>query len=71
MCLALPRRVLSVADGTAAIEDGPGVRRVSLLLLDRPVRPGDYLLVPAGGFAAEILDAEAGRAMLSRLRALA
>ena len=72
MCLALPERVLSVADGTALVESPAGRRRtVSLLLVAETVAAGDYLLVPVGDFAAERLDAASAEASLALLRRLA
>lgn len=56
MCLSAPSRVVSVAAGTAVTECFGVRREVSLILLDEPVAPGDYLLIQAGGFAYERLE---------------
>lgn len=70
MCLAAPSRVVALADGAATVECFGQRREVSLLLLDEPVALGDYLLVQAGGFAFERLDAAAGEAALALMREL-
>jgi len=70
MCLAAPSRVVALADGVATVECFGQRREVSLLLLDEPVAPGDYLLVQAGGFAFERLDAAAGEAALALMQEL-
>ena len=65
MCLAVPSRVVAV-DGAVAVVEAFGQRRnVSLLLLDGPVQPGDYLLVQAGGHAFERLDPQEARESLA------
>ena len=60
MCLAAPSRVLKVSDGMALTECFGRRREVSLLLMEEEIRVGDYLLIQAGGFAFERVDA--GRA---------
>ena len=58
MCLAVPSRVITV-DGLSASVEAFGQRReVNLMLLDEAVAVGDYLLIQAGGFAFERLDAQ-------------
>ncbi len=58
MCLAAPSRVIAVGDGTAVTECFGQTRTVSLLLLNEEVKIGDYLLIQAGGFAFELIEAE-------------
>lgn len=58
MCLAAPSRVIEVRDGTALAECFGQTREVSLLLLNEEVAVGDYLLIQAGGFAFERIEAE-------------
>ena len=71
MCLAFPLEVLAV-DGEAAIVDHGGTRRlVSLLLLDEPVAPGDYLLVQVGNFAFQRMSPAEGRQARTLLGELA
>lgn len=57
MCLAAPSRVIEIRDGMAVTECFGQTREVSLLLLTEEVAVGDYLLIQAGGFAFERLDA--------------
>jgi len=48
MCLGVPGRILSV-DGLVATVDFFGVQKqVSLLIVDEPVAPGDYVLNHVG-----------------------
>lgn len=70
MCLAAPSRVLSVAQGMATTECFGQRREVSLLLLDELVAVGDYLLVQAGGFAFERMDAARAQAALALMEDL-
>jgi [NiFe] hydrogenase assembly HybE family chaperone len=58
MCLAVPSKVISVDDGWAEVEAFGRRRAVSLVLLEAPPRPGDYVLVRAGGYAVETVDEE-------------
>ncbi len=60
MCLAVPSRVVAVAGLLATVEAFGVQRQVSLMLMTEAVAVGDYLLIQAGGFAFERL--EAGRA---------
>ncbi len=56
MCLAVPMRIVSIADGRATIE-AEGLRQQASLLLVPDASVGDYVLVHAG-FALTVLDAE-------------
>lgn len=56
MCLAEPRRVVSVGQNTARIAMGAREREVSRAFVP-DVQPGDYVLV-AGDVIVERLDAE-------------
>lgn len=57
MCVAIPSKVVALADDGRIAVESFGVRRmVSALLLDEPVAIGDYVLVRAGGYAFERLD---------------
>lgn len=60
MCLAAPSRVIEVREGMALTECFGQRREVSLLLLNEELAVGDYVLIQAGGFAFERV--EAGRA---------
>lgn len=57
MCLAAPSKVLEVRDGMALTECFGQQREVSLLLMTEDVAVGDYVLIQAGGFAFERIDA--------------
>jgi hydrogenase expression/formation protein HypC len=70
MCLAAPSRVVAIAEGAATVECFGQQREVSLLLMEEPVAIGDYLLVQAGGFAFERMDAAAGEAALALMQEL-
>jgi hydrogenase expression/formation protein HypC len=70
MCLAAPSRVVSLGDGTATVECFGQQRVVSLLLLDEAVALGDYLLIQAGGFAFERMDAARAQAALELMNDL-
>ena len=70
MCLAAPSRVLEVRDGMALTECFGQQREVSLLLMTEEVAPGDYLLIQAGGFAFERVEAERAEEALALMREL-
>ncbi|MCM2287550.1 MAG: HypC/HybG/HupF family hydrogenase formation chaperone [Sulfuritalea sp.] len=70
MCLAAPSRVLEVSDGTALTECFGQLREVSLLLMDEDVAVGDYLLIQAGGFAFERVEAARAEEALALMREL-
>lgn len=70
MCLAAPSRVLAVRDGMALTECFGQQREVSLLLLDEDVVAGDYVLIQAGGFAFERVDARRAEEALSLMQQL-
>jgi hydrogenase expression/formation protein HypC len=48
MCVAVPTKVVSVKDDEAVVDLSGARRAVSLLLMQDPVKVGDYLLVHAG-----------------------
>ena len=70
MCLAAPSRVIEVQDGVAITECFGQRRQVSLLLLDEEVAVGDYLLIQAGGFAFERVDAAQAEEALALMQEL-
>ncbi len=58
MCLAAPSKIVEI-NGELAVTECFGQRReVSLMLMAEDVAVGDYLLIQAGGFAFERIDAE-------------
>lgn len=48
MCLAVPSKVISIANNTAVIDVYGARRAISLLLMEGEVHVGDYVLVHAG-----------------------
>ena len=70
MCLAAPSKVIEVRDGMAVTECFGVMREVSLLLMSEDVAPGDYVLIQAGGFAFERVEAERAEEALALMREL-
>jgi hydrogenase expression/formation protein HypC len=70
MCLAAPSRVLELRDGMAVTECFGQQREVSLLLMNEDVAVGDYLLIQAGGFAFERVEAARAEEALALMREL-
>jgi hydrogenase expression/formation protein HypC len=65
MCMAIPSRIVALADNMATVECYGEQRDVSLMLIDTPLALGDYVLVQAGGFAYERVDAAAAQNTLA------
>lgn len=57
MCLAIPSKIVTIADQVATIDAFGARREVSLLLLPEEAAIGDYVLVHAG-FAIQKIDRE-------------
>ncbi|MBI4985947.1 MAG: HypC/HybG/HupF family hydrogenase formation chaperone [Rhodocyclales bacterium] len=70
MCLAAPSRVIEVRDGCAVTECFGQRREVSLMLMADEVAIGDYLLIQAGGFAFERVDAARAEESLALMQEL-
>ena len=68
MCLAAPSRVVEVRNGVAVTECFGQLREVSLLLMDEEIAIGDYLLIQAGGFAFERVEATRAEEALALMR---
>ena len=68
MCLAVPSIVVATDGRTATVEAFGQRREVSLMLLDEPVRVGEYVLVQAGGHAFERVDPETARSSLQLMQ---
>ena len=67
MCLAVPMKVVSIANDLA-IAEIDGVRReASLMMLNEDADVGDYVLIHAG-FAISKLDEEAALETLALMR---
>lgn len=67
MCMAIPSRVLSMADGCATVECFGVERVVSLMLMNEPVAVGDYLIIQSGSFAMEKVEEAAALESLAYL----
>ncbi len=65
MCLAIPSRVLEIADQMALVDTAGEQRSVSLLLMHEDVAVGDYVLIQQGSFAYERVDAERAKEALA------
>ena len=72
MCLAIPLRLVEINNlaGVGKVETGDMSKDVSLMLLPKGVKIGDYVLVHAG-FALQKLDEEAALETLNLLREMA
>lgn len=57
MCMAIPSRIVGLSGEMATVECFGEQRDVSLMLIDFPLAIGDYVLVQAGGFAFQKIDA--------------
>lgn len=66
MCVAIPARILSIADFTARVEIG-GIERTASLRLTPEAKPGDYVLIHAG-FAIHVIDEQEARETLKLFR---
>lgn len=58
MCIAIPARVIELRETSARVERYGEQLEVSLMLLEEPVAPGDYLIVQARAFAVRKIDAD-------------
>lgn len=70
MCLAAPSKVIEVRDGMAVTECFGQIREVSLMLMTEDVAVGDYVLIQAGGFAFERIDADRAAESLALMEEL-
>lgn len=67
MCMAIPSRIVGLAGEMATVECFGERRDVSLMLIDSPLKLGDYVLVQAGGFAYERVEPDAAHQTLELL----
>jgi len=65
--MAIPSRVVALAGEMATVECFGEQRDVSLMLIDSPLKLGDYVLVQAGGFAYERVEPSAAQQTLELL----
>lgn len=71
MCLTVPCHVVAVRGGRPTVERMGAVLEVSLLLLDEPVAPGDWLAVQAQSLAVARLEPAEAEELLAALEDLA
>ena len=67
MCLGVPMLVLEVNNDTAVAEIDGVRREASLMMLDEPVKAGDYIIVHAG-FAISRINPEEAQETLRMMR---
>lgn len=70
MCLAAPSRIIEIRDDMAVTECFGQRREVSLMLMAEEVVIGDYVLIQAGGFAFERIDAQRAQESLALMAEL-
>lgn len=70
MCLAVPGKVIEVRGDKALVDFGGVKREVVLTLLEREVKPGEYVLVHTG-YAIQVLDQEEAEETLKLWREIA
>jgi len=63
MCLAIPSKIISIEESRAMIDVYGAQRDISLMLLEDPVKIGDYVIVHAG-FAIQKLQEEVAKETL-------
>lgn len=71
MCLTVPCEVLRVDGATALVQRGDAQFEVSLLLIEEPVAPGDWVAVQAQRHVQARLSAEEARDILALYARLA
>lgn len=70
MCLAVPSRIIALDGEIATVEAFGETRQVSLLLMPEEVALGDYVLIQAGGFAFERVEADRAEESLRLMQEL-
>lgn len=68
MCVAIPSRVIELAETTATVERFGERLDVSLMLLPEPVELGDYVIVQARAYAVEKMGAAEAEESLALFR---
>ena len=64
MCLGIPSKIIKIDNSRATIDVYGAQRDISLLLLEEPVKIGDYVLVHAG-FAIQKLQEQDAKETLA------
>jgi len=70
MCLAVPSRIINIADLMATVDVYGARREISLLLLPEEAKVGEYVLVHAG-FAIQKLEEDVAMDTLRILKEIA
>lgn len=70
MCLAAPSKIIEIREDMAVTECFGQRREVSLMLMAEEVAIGDYVLIQAGGFAFERIDAQRAEESLALMAEL-
>jgi hydrogenase expression/formation protein HypC len=63
MCLGIPSKIIRIEDSRAMIDVYGAQREISLLLIEEPLKLGDYVLVHAG-FAIQKLQEDVAKETL-------
>lgn len=63
MCLGIPSKIIQINDSRATIDVYGAQREISLLLIEEPLKIGDYVLVHAG-FAIQKLQEDVAKETL-------
>ncbi|MEW6586742.1 MAG: HypC/HybG/HupF family hydrogenase formation chaperone [Nitrospirota bacterium] len=63
MCLGIPSKIIRIEDSRAMIDVYGAQREISLLLIEEPLKIGDYVLVHAG-FAIQKLQEDVAKETL-------
>lgn len=69
MCLAVPMKVVEVADNTARVEVGGTRRTIGLDIIEPKPKIGDYVIVHAG-FAINVINESEARVILNDFKEL-
>jgi len=70
MCIGTPSLVIETNGKIAVVEAAGEKLTVSLILMNVPVKVGDYLLVQVGNFAVEVIEPERAKDALAYMEAL-
>ncbi len=59
MCLAIPSKIIKIEDSRAVVDVYGAQREISLLVLEEPVKIGDYVIVHAGFAIQKLQESDA------------
>lgn len=69
MCIAIPSKIVEIAELTATVDVYGARREISLMLMPEAVEKGDYVFVHAG-YAIQKVDEQAAKESLELLQEL-